>query len=666
MHFLQTCVLLIALCLGTALPLPAAVNEPVAPAGRFENLGPQMRAITFQASTFTQFEGKVLLCTLVRSQPAAKFCVIDTATGKVRRMFDLPDANGGWAMVTASDNSVYIGTENQGKLFRYIPGESFVHDLGKVLPEETFIWDLTAGKDGAVYGGTYPGCRVFKYTPARGVIDLANGPVVAGESYARAVAFSPDDKLYVGVGTKLSHLIEMDLKTGSRREMLKSDQRESETLYSISVAGGKVFAMISPRNLALMIDPATGEVKKRFEKSGQYQLTSPASPWNRKVYVTSGADLVGVDPDLPENPIEAVTPLTGALAYHWINSTKDPKDAELAIFTAQGKIVRVHPPSGRVENVAVQVPRQPLVLQSLAIGPDRRVWMSSYLSGGNAAFDPATRETTQYRGLGQAEKMISFGQRMLFGVYPRGRLYEFDSVSPWDAEKGNPRLLTKMPDQSRPVALLVVPGLRKLFSGNIPEYGMLGGGLGVYDFDTGESIVLRDFVERQSISSLERAGEFVIGGTTVQGGLGIEAVEKSARLFMFDPRTHTKIFEMVPVEGAPIVSGLTVGPDQNIWGFAGGSLLVFDPSRREVLFLEPRFTGEYAGRAVWQEAALVLHPNGSFYGLFDGRFFRLDPRTRQVSVLKEWKEFRHTRHLALHPDGAIYLSFGTDLIRYTP
>lgn len=625
-----------------------------------------MRATTYQASAFAVLDGSSLLCTIVRSQPAAKLAVIDVATGRMLKMFELPGANGGWAMTTASDGSVYVGTESQGKLFRYIPGEPLIHDLGRVLPEETFIWDLSAGKDGAVYGGTYPGCRVFRYSPAGGVEDIAGGAAVSGESYARSVCYSPDDKLYVGVGTRHPHLIAIDLKTGARKEMLTADRNENETVYSLGVTGGKLFAMITPRQQMLVIDPATGVVQNKFDKSGLYQLTSPASPWDGRVYFTSGAHLVSIDPNHPEIAPRKATPLTGALCYNWLNATGDPAMAELAVFTADGKIVKLHPSTGDVSTVAIQVPEQPLVIQSLLSGPDGRIWMSSYLSGGNAAYDPRTGATIQYQGLGQSEAMTAYDGKIFFGIYPRGRLYEFDTSKAWNIGKKNPRLLTKMPDQSRPVAMLVVPELRKLFSGNIPEYGMLGGALGVYDLDAGESKVLPDFVERQSIASLECVGGLVVGGTTVQGGLGIDAEQKSAKLFVFDPGKERKVFEIVPVEGAPIVSGLVRGPDQRIWGFAGGSLFIFDLENRRIEFLEHLFTGEYAGRAVWQEAALVLHPNGSFYGLFDGRFFRLDPATRQVVVLKEWRESRHTRPLALHPDGDVYFSIGTELIRHSP
>lgn len=636
------------------------------PAGVFENLGAQMQAITYQASTFTQERGRQLLCTLVRSQPAAKFCVIDASTGEMLGMFDLPGANGGWAMTTASDGSVYIGTESQGKLFRYVPGESSIHDLGRVFPEESFIWDLTAGRDGAIYGGTYPGCRVFKYTPAAGVEDIAGGAAAPGESYARSVAFSPDDKVFVGVGTRFPHLIEIDLKTRAKREMLTTELKPSETVYSLSVTGGKVFAMISPIQQMVVMDPVSGAIQHRFKKSGLYQLTSPASPLDGRVYFTSGTHLVSLDPDHLEKDLTQVTRLTGALAYAWINATGDRAASELAVFTDQGTIVKVHPATGRIVTVAVKVPPQPLVLQSLLSGPDGRIWMSSYLSGGNAAFDPRTRRTTQYRGLGQSEKMTSHETRIFFGIYPNGRLYAFDTSKDWDVGKQNPRLLTRMAGQSRPVSLLVLPEQRKLLSGNIPEYGMLGGALGIYDLDTGESTLMPNFIERQSVSSLARAGDLVVGGTTVHGGLGIAAVEESAKLFLFDPKSGQKVFETVPVNGAPIVSGLTAGPDKKIWGFAGGSLFIFDPVSRKMEFCERRFSGEYSGRAVWQEAALMLHPNGSFYGLFDGRFFRLDPRTKETVVLKEWRETRHTRPLALQPDGDVYFSIGTELIRYSP
>lgn len=636
--------------------------------GAFENLGPQLTATTFQASTFAQApDGAPLLCTMVRSQPAAKLCVIDARTGNLLQMLNLPGANGGWGIVTATDGSVYVGTESQGKLFRYVPGETQVHDLGCVLEGETFVWDLAAGKNGTVYGGTYPGGRAFQYTPGKGATDLAHGPVVPGESYARSVAYDPEgDNVYVGVGTRTPHLIELKPATGARRSLLPDGYADRQSVYSMAFAGGRIFAMIWPGQQVLVIDPRSGKLEHTFQKTGLYQLVSPASPYDGKVYYTGNKRLMAYQPQQPDVAPTPVMPIEGVLALQWFSDPAGAGESELLMFTLKGEIVRFHPPSGRVTKIDVKVPEQPLVIQSLLAAPDGRIWMSSYLTGGNAAFDPRNGVTSQYRGLAQSEKMTAYGSRIVFGVYPYGRLYEFDVLRPWGKIGENPRMLGKMEDQSRPVALVGIPELGKLFVGNVPEYGMLGGGLGVYDFEREKLTVTPAFIERQSISSLVRVGEEIAGGTAVAGGLGIEPAEKSAKLFLLDPRSGAKTFEMVPVPEAPIVSGLLAGPDRNVWGFAGGTLFIFDPGARKLIYAEKKFTGKYTGRAVWQEATMLLHPNGKIYGLFDGTFFRLDPGTKRVDVLKSWEEFRHTRPLALHPDGTIYLSIGTELLRYAP
>src|SRR6201999_1465414 len=126
---------------------------------------------------------------VIRSQPAAKLVVTDAKSGAVLLSLPMAGTGGAWGAATASDGSVYVGGE---KLFRYVPGQKKIEDLGRPFPEETELWDIVAGKAGAVYGGTFPGCRAFRYTPEKGFEDVAAGAVVPGEQYARSMAYAAD------------------------------------------------------------------------------------------------------------------------------------------------------------------------------------------------------------------------------------------------------------------------------------------------------------------------------------------------------------------------------------------------------------------------------------------------------------------------------------------
>jgi len=185
------------------------------------------------------------------------------------------------------------------------------------------------------------------------------------------------------------------------------------------------------------------------------------------------------------------------------------------------------------------------------------MWMGGYLAGAIAAFDPSTGKTSQYKGFTQAESGSPLGRTMYFGVYPHCQFYAYDTSQPWNLAGANPKKLGELlpQNQSRPVATLAVESLQKVFIANIPEYGALGGGLGVYDATADRLTCQENLVTDQSIVSLLHAGNLLIGGTSISGGLGVKPTKSEAKLFLYDPVAEKTIFETIPVPGKPIVSG---------------------------------------------------------------------------------------------------------------
>lgn len=662
-RILRLLLLLAALTLGHA-PASAATAT-----GTFTDLGPQITSRTFQAAAFTRApDGRDVLCVVVRSQPAAKLLVVDAATGDVRRTLPLPDAIGAWAATTASDSSVYIGTETRGKLFRFVPGEDRVRDLGAALAGETHIWDLTAGADGEIFGGTYPHCRVFRYTPVTGYETPLPDRVVPGETYARSVAFdSVSRTLYIGAGVKTPHLIELDLATGQRRAIpLPARFAREQSVYQLFLAGDFLLAMVYPLQHTLVFDRRTRAVVAELETNGHYDFVSPPSPHDGRLYFIHAGNLKVFDPKSPADPPQPLIPATGAQAMTWLEAPGEDSGPWLVLFTAAGRLLRYHPPSGRVEETAVNAPEEPTPLHALATGPDGRIWTGGYLSGGAAAFDPRTGRTEQFKGISQAEAIAALGDTLYFGLYPRARLQEFDTTKPWIERGDNPRQFAILEKQSRPLALLAVPELRQLFVGTIPEYGLLGGMLAVWDVERRTLETFPDLIPRHSIASLAYTGELIVGGTTTQGGLGSDRAEKEARLFLWHPKTRTKIFEIVPVPGKGIVSGLTPMSDGSVWGFAQGTFFVFDLATRRVTHTAAPLESDFTGRAMWQDANLLVHRSGDVFALQHDRLLHIDRRTKEITVLRRGIQNKHSRPLAQDAAGRIYFADAAHLWRYEP
>lgn len=632
------------------------------PAGKFTDLGPQVTATTIQGSVFARTDaGADLVYTVARGQPG-HLLGYELPSGKPVLDLPIPKTDGCWNLAVSSDGWLYL-PGGEGHLFRVRPGTDRLEDLGVALAGETIIWDLSAGNDGEIFGGTYPGGRVFRYQPKEGFSDAGRGSIVAGENYVRAVAVHrPSGKVFVGVGSH-AHLIELDPKTGAKRELLPEKYRAEEAAYSLGIvpdekAGDRLLVWVTNVNQTLLYNIKTGVFERTL---GTVSVKSAARPvGTRRVYFSDGTNLCTFDLDHTEQAPESLTRCAGA------NAMRARDDGHIDALTRSTQVVTFDPATKKSATVALHVPPQPIPLQSITLGPDGRMWMGGYLAGGHAAFDPATGRTELYKGLSQTERMAILGSRIYFGIYPHGRLYVYDTAQPWGMSVGNnPKKIADIPGQSRPIATLAVPELNKIFFGTVPEYGHLGGALVVVDADTNAIKVHEGIVAKQSIVSLVYTGGALVGGTSIWGGLGEPPAEKDAKLFGWDPRTEKKTFEFVPIAGANAITCLVNGPDKNLWGIADGTLFVFDPVKHEVLSRAHLFDVHYATekKFVWRDAFLVAHPSGQIYGVIDSHFFRLDPQTKSAVELRRTPGLEL---LSMDRDGRLYFREMTHLWRYEP
>jgi hypothetical protein len=169
-----------------------------------------------------------------------------------------------------------------------------------------------------------------------------------------------------------------------------------------------------------------------------------------------------------------------------------------------------------------------------------------------------------------------------------------------------------------------------VYIGGYPDYGLLGGAIGVYDPRKNEKRVYRHIVQNQSIASLAYIDklDLIAAGSSVRGGTGTHAVEKEAKLILWDPGEEKKIFEMIPVPEARTILSLAATVDGIIYGITNNEkVFVFDPGKREVRkifdlgFKEPR------------EISLQLGPDLRLYGLAKEVIFFIDPRNDGVSLV---------------------------------
>jgi hypothetical protein len=200
--------------------------------------------------------------------------------------------------------------------------------------------------------------------------------------------------------------------------------------------------------------------------------------------------------------------------------------------------------------------------------------------------------------------------------------------------------------QNRPMALVVDDA--RLYVGTTPGYGLYGGALTIYDFETKTFDVHRNLIQDQTISALLKTGDTLLGGSSVYGGTGSgDPIATEAKLFTSDPVTGEIQHEWVPVPGAHSINALTRTAKGEIWGLADGTAFRFNPANGKVtkrIQLYP--AGQKSGAT---DGELIAHPNGRLYAVSRNQIFVVDLAESKAKLL-------HTavNRLALHPDGKLY------------
>ena len=625
---------------------------------QFTNHGVQLTASMIQGSLFVEDNsGRTLIYTVVRGEPA-HLLAFDVDSKKLLLDIPLPKADGVWDLAQASDGSLYIPGAN-GSLFKHSPGTQEIEDLGIVLEGETYLWNLTAGFDGEVFGATYPGCRIFRYHPDQGFSDVGNGPIVEGENYVRSLAFHHrTGLLYAGVGSH-AHLIEIDPKSGNKNSLLPEKYQEKEFVYSLEIIPGKngedrLFLLLTAGHETLVYNLKTKKFEQEIKGMDMKAITSDKA--GNHVFHTSNSNLVAFNPKKPYKKNKVLLDGSGSA-----NAFLYRENGELLMLSSGANLIKYNVNTKTTEKTKLEIPGQPIPINAITFGTDGKIWTGGYLAGGHASFDPSTGIHQEFKGLDQTEGMAVFGNEIYIGIYPKGKFYVLDTEKGWDVVDQNPKFLGQIEGQSRSFALTAIPDLKKMAFGMIPEYGKLGGALVIYDIDSEELQTFNQPIPKQGISGLIYNKGFLVGGTTISGGLGKMPETKEAKLFIWDVEKSEVKSELTPVEGASAITGLIEGPDGNVWGIADGTLFIFDVENNNIVSTHKLYDFPEFKSHIWRSAFLVLHPDGNIYGTDNKMLFKVNPLTKEFTKIAEG-----TGLLVMDNEGTLFFRKATELWSYRP
>lgn len=560
------------------------------------NFGSPILNGTFEVSVFGPSSNGIPLMYLASNGSPTRLLVYNATTGALIEEQTLPGIEAVWNLRIATDQSVYIGTANRNSLFRYIPGSVTANQMsGSQLINTTLpsgmeiVWDLAIGPNNTVFGGTSSSGKVFKFDPnaiTKTTLLNQNQAIDIDKHYVRSIAYASDTEMYLGLGTPAS-LIKFNSVTGLKKNILPTDVGTAYITRLDYIADS-----INPRLFAkLTSGPVLVYNTKTEDKPASIgdvdsKGVSPKSPLESKVYYTKLGWLYSYDYiNLKEQALMQVG--SSAVGFSFL---KNQSDYFLRMTLKNSKIFSLKL-SLSAQNLvtptftAFTVPPTIAKIRSLATGPANKIYVGGYLSGGLSSYDPGTGKFLAYTGSGQIENMTTLGQNLFLGVYPGAIIKNFDTTKAWNVNNDlNPAiefddLALASIKQDRPFGILAVEEVKKLFVGTIPTSAGRQGFFSVYDLANKQKISESAVITDQSVVSLVHRNGLVFGGTTIYGGLNtsaaIDSVTKKVvepKIFVWNIAQNKKISEFNPLPGLgrAVISDLTVGVDQKIWGLAEG------------------------------------------------------------------------------------------------
>ena len=514
---------------------------------------------------------------------------VNPDTGETRQFNGpLPSEMGSWGYTVDRENRIYLGSYYNAHLLRFDPMTEKWEDLGRPAGgKESFICAVTTAPDGKIWGGTFPSAKLFSYDPKTGVSEDF-GRMDPDQFYCYPTA-GEDGLIYCAIQFEKMDIVVFDPEKKTKTSLISPESRKPGRVRLVKGKDGRIYSERSTSGPWLLIE----EGKRLVEVPSSSVPFAPKALPDGRVFHPIENNILRI-----ENPV-----------------TKERKEISLQ-YEAAGSFIFV-----------------------VGTGPDGKIYGSSMLPLRLFVYDP---EKDSLANLGRASlwpgEVYSLGSldgKLYLCSYPGARLSVYDPKRPLqfgEEEDANPRDLGPMGEELyRPRAMIAGPHGR-VYIGGYPDYGLLGGAIGVYDPMKNEKRVYRYIIQNQSIASLAyiEKHDLIAAGGSIRGGTGTHAVEKEAKLMLWDPKEEKKIFEIVPVPGAKTILSLAATAEGWLYGITDNEkVFVFEPDKKEIRkifdlgFKDPR------------EISLQVGPDSRLYGLAKEAIFFIDPKNDQVTLVVE-------------------------------
>ncbi|KKK39896.1 hypothetical protein WQ57_01055 [Mesobacillus campisalis] len=614
------------------------------------NLGSPIQSVAVYDSAYGTEDGREMMYTTASGSPAI-FQVVDLKSQEVLRTYPLEGTGAVWTHLTVPNGNVYIG--GNGYLYEYSPVTKEVKNLGGI--GESVVYGLSHDEQGRVYFGSFPNAKAGRYDPKTGEMK-DYGSVAPGQSYTRSTAYH-NGYLYLGVGVD-NRIVKLNIETGEYESIKVPDHVvPGSSVWQLDAAGKYIIAGVGGgSNTLLFYDTETGQWSDKHYTNNKGLRIIHGQPGSNLVYFLQGARLMEVNLDTLNAVDTGVAFGTFLRNTAWVEVENDKDFPGKSLVTVQfaGQVTYMNLQTKKVKTIQYPIVGNPIPLQTLEKGPEGNLYLSGYPGGKGAVYNPDTNEYQNFT-LGQAEGMVSLGDKMYFGIYPGATIFEMDPAAP----ALTARQIYDIPNQDRP--FIMTAASNKLYIGTIPDYGHLGGSLTVLDpASPKDAKVYDNVVHNQAIAGLAAVDGKLYGSTTVAGGLGIDPTEPAAKIFVWDMEKGEKITEFVPdipgLTPPKKISGMSLGPDGLLWSGAGGTIFAMDPETLEIVKSKAVYP-EVKDYGRWRPIHIRWSEDGLMYTNLAGKLTVIDTDSMEFETLGE------AELMTIGDDGNIYYADKANLMK---
>ncbi len=608
------CSRLVALSIASLFSLaPADAGE----ASAFTDHGLMVPISEQRITLTTETAGKKQLITLLLESMArgtatgsgrVTLLVHDLASGQSQQYFpamDHEEPEDVFSAFVSTKGKLYFNRCNLFDEFDLKKGDfTFSANVGG------YAMSMAEGGDGSIYFATYPQSQLHRFDPAsqqvEGLIRLDES-----EQYPTRMAIDQHGWLYVGIGTAQSNLVAYHPATGELRSLAQEGERvRNDSGYVISDEKGVVY----------------GRVNKTL-------------PWSRLEK--------GELHPAPDFNLEQIVRPSSSL-YYGNHRFAFADGTAIEGYSTRERSFEVVSPDGARRGVKFEYETHGAAIGSLIRAVNGRIYGSTHHPMELWEYDPASRVPKMLGHLpevggGALTKFIEWEGQLVSNSYGRGDLFTFDPARPFDysvAPGVNPlRLLRTEPVISRPHTLLLYPGSSLVVSAGWPGYGLVGGGMLIYDLAKREAVAFLKadtLLPGHSITTMAALpdGNLVFGTATLALSGG-QSEADTAQIGLFDWKKRTISWHTGPLEESRYITTIATG--------RGGDLLYgitherfffsYDLKERRLLTSRKLPADLHSPASNRGDNALLRSDDGRLFLLMTRGIFEVDQSTHTLKAL---------------------------------